>query len=74
MRPNRLGISIVKLEKVEKNIITFSEVDIMDGTPLLDIKPYVSHFDLRSSVRNGWVDKHFQNGLIPKRARVQRMP
>ncbi len=44
-RPNHLGISIVKVEKVEGNVIVFSEVDMLDGTPLLDIKPYVTHFD-----------------------------
>lgn len=69
-RPNRIGISIVKVEKVEGNIITFSEVDILDGTPLLDIKPYVSHFDSRENVRNGWIDKHFEKGNIPNRTRL----
>ncbi|MBN2120640.1 MAG: tRNA (N6-threonylcarbamoyladenosine(37)-N6)-methyltransferase TrmO [Candidatus Omnitrophica bacterium] len=66
-RPNHIGFSIVKLERVENNIITFSEVDILDGTPLLDIKPYVSHFDSREDVINGWLDKHFQSGKMPKR-------
>ncbi len=71
MRPNHLGFSIVKLEKIENNIITFSEVDILDNTPLLDIKPYVSHFDSRENVKNGWLDKHFKNGKIPKRTRIK---
>ncbi len=71
MRPNHIGFSIVKLEKVESNIITFSEVDILDGTPLLDIKPYVSHFDSRENVKNGWLDKHFKNGNIPKRTKLE---
>ena len=71
IRPNRLGISIVKLEKLENNIITFSEVDILDNTPLLDIKPYVSHFDSRKNVKNGWLEKHFKNGEIPKRAKLK---
>jgi len=70
-RPNHIGVSIVKLEKVEKNIITFSEVDILDGTPLLDIKPYVSHFDSRENVKNGWLEKHFKNGKIPKRTKLE---
>ena len=70
-RPNHVGVSIVKLEKVEENIVTFSEVDILDGTPLLDIKPYVSHFDSRENVINGWLDKHFRKGQIPKRARLE---
>ena len=67
MRPNHIGISIVKLEKIESNIITFSEVDMLDKTPLLDIKPYVSYFDSRENIRNGWLEKHFADGKIPER-------
>ena len=70
-RPNHIGVSVVKLKKIRKNIITFSEVDILDGTPLLDVKPYVSHFDFRDNVKNGWLDKHFKNGKIPKRTRLK---
>ncbi|MCK4830344.1 tRNA (N6-threonylcarbamoyladenosine(37)-N6)-methyltransferase TrmO [bacterium] len=71
MRPNHIGFSVVKLKKIENNIITFSEVDILDNTPLLDIKPYVSHFDSRKDVKNGWLDKHFIGGKIPKRVRIE---
>jgi tRNA-Thr(GGU) m(6)t(6)A37 methyltransferase TsaA len=67
MRPNHIGISIVKLEKVEKNIVVFSEVDVIDKTPLLDIKPYVSYYDTRKNVKNGWIDKHFAGGRMPER-------
>ena len=70
-RPNHIGLSIVKLEKVEGNIIVFSEVDILDCTPLLDIKPYVSHFDSREDVKNGWLEKHFIKGNIPKRTKLE---
>jgi tRNA (adenine37-N6)-methyltransferase len=70
-RPNHLGFSIVKLKSVKGSVITFSEVDILDGTPLLDIKPYVKHFDSRDKVRNGWIDKHFKAGKVPKRTRLQ---
>ena len=69
-RPNHIGFSIVKLEKVEANTIIFSEVDILDGTPVLDIKPYISHFDSRKNVKNGWLDKHFKSDKIPKRIRL----
>jgi len=71
MRPNHIGFSIVKLEKVKGGKITFSEVDILDNTPLLDIKPYVSHFDAREDVENGWLDKHFANGKTPKRTKIE---
>ena len=70
-RPNHIGFSIVKLEKVEDNTVTFSEVDMLDGTPLLDIKPYVSHFDSREDVKNGWLEKHFKSGKIPKRTKLE---
>jgi len=69
-RPNHIGFSIVKLKSVKGNTITFSEVDILDGTPLLDIKPYVKHFDNRERAKNGWIDKHFKTGKIPKRTRL----
>ncbi|MEA3493047.1 MAG: tRNA (N6-threonylcarbamoyladenosine(37)-N6)-methyltransferase TrmO [Candidatus Margulisiibacteriota bacterium] len=61
MRPNHIGFSVVKLEKVEGDVVTFSEVDMLNGTLLLDIKPYVSHFDSRENVRNGWLEKHFKD-------------
>jgi len=70
-RPNHIGLSIVKLKSVKGATITFTEVDILDGTPLLDIKPYVKHFDSRDKVKNGWIDNHFKSGKIPKRTRLK---
>lgn len=67
-RPNHIGLSVVKIEGVEKNVLYFSEVDVLDGTPVLDIKPYVKYFDCRDNVVSGWVDKHFEDGTIPDRA------
>ena len=69
-RPNRIGFSIVRLKSVNKNSIEFTDVDTLDGTPLLDIKPYISFFDERKGVKNGWVAKHFKNKKIPKRVRL----
>jgi tRNA-Thr(GGU) m(6)t(6)A37 methyltransferase TsaA len=54
-RPNPIGLSVVKLEGVQGNVLTVSEVDILDGTPLLDIKPFVPLFDHRADATNGWV-------------------
>ena len=54
-RPNPIGVSTVPLEKVENNILHVSHVDILDGTPLLDIKPYVPHFDESKEVSIGWL-------------------
>lgn len=56
-RPNPIGLSLVKLESVTGNILEISQVDILDGTPLLDIKPYVPKFDRRDDAGGGWVDK-----------------
>jgi len=53
-RPNRLGLSIVRLTAVEGATLHFSGNDMMDGTPVLDIKPYVPRFDVRETQRVGW--------------------
>ena len=64
-RPNHIGLSVVKIEKIEDNKLHFSEVDVLDGTPVLDIKPYVKHFDVRDNTVSGWLDKHFQSTNMP---------
>ena len=55
-RPNPIGFSVVKLESVRGNVLTVSEVDILDGTPLLDIKPLVPLFDHRMDAIAGWLE------------------
>jgi len=55
-RPNPIGLSIVKLNKIEGPILHIENVDILDGTPLLDIKPYVPAFDKQTEVRSGWLE------------------
>lgn len=54
-RPNPVGISIVRLVKVEGSTLHIENVDIVNGTPLLDIKPYVPEFDVQKNVRIGWL-------------------
>jgi tRNA-Thr(GGU) m(6)t(6)A37 methyltransferase TsaA len=55
-RPNRLGITTVRLLERRGNVLAVAGVDMLDGTPLLDIKPYVPLFDReRGSVRYGWL-------------------
>lgn len=56
-RPNRLGLSLVQLRSVEGNVLCIEDVDILDGTPLLDIKPYIRRFDTRDTVRSGWQER-----------------
>lgn len=69
-RPNHIGFSVVKIKNIKDNKIFFTEVDIIDGTPLLDIKPYVKYFDSREDVISGWLDKHFKNGRIPDKTTI----
>ena len=56
-RPNPIGISIVRLVNVEGNILNIQGVDILDGTPILDIKPYVPEFDVWKVEHIGWLEK-----------------
>jgi tRNA-Thr(GGU) m(6)t(6)A37 methyltransferase TsaA len=56
-RPNPIGISVVRLLNVQDNILNIQELDIVDGTPLLDIKPYVPEFDDRIPESIGWFAK-----------------
>lgn len=57
-RPNPIGVSVVRLVKMEKNVLDIQDVDIIDGTPLLDIKPFVPDFDQRKAKRIGWLSKN----------------
>ena len=66
-RPNHIGLSVVKIKKIEANKMYFTEVDVLNQTPVLDIKPYVKYFDSRDDVRCGWLDKHFKDDNIPGR-------
>ena len=54
-RPNPIGLSILRLEKVEGHILHVLDVDILDSTPLLDIKPYVTKIDVRVTQKEGWL-------------------
>ena len=56
-RPNPIGISVVRLLEIKGNKLYIENVDIVDGTPLLDIKPYVLEFDHRPGAKIGWLEK-----------------
>ncbi len=56
-RPNSIGLSIVRLIDIQENTLTIENVDLLDGTPLLDIKPYVPAFDAFCSAKAGWLDR-----------------
>jgi tRNA-Thr(GGU) m(6)t(6)A37 methyltransferase TsaA len=53
-RPNPLGLSVVRLLGRQDHILEIMEVDVLDGTPLLDIKPYMPDFDVRTGAEIGW--------------------
>jgi len=56
-RPNPIGLSCVRLLRIEHNLLTIGGPDILDGTPLLDIKPYVPEFDAFPQSRAGWFER-----------------
>jgi tRNA-Thr(GGU) m(6)t(6)A37 methyltransferase TsaA len=56
-RPNPIGLSVVRLDRIEAQVLYVRNVDILDGTPLLDIKPYVPDFDRPQHIRKGWLEK-----------------
>jgi tRNA-Thr(GGU) m(6)t(6)A37 methyltransferase TsaA len=56
-RPNPIGLSLVKIVSLEGNLIHVDQVDILDGTPLIDIKPYVPEFENVHVVKIGWLEK-----------------
>jgi len=62
-RPNPIGVSTVRLLKVEGRILHIADLDIIDGTPLLDIKPYVLLFIKPGAVKNGWVEERHERSV-----------
>jgi tRNA-Thr(GGU) m(6)t(6)A37 methyltransferase TsaA len=57
LRPNPVGLCIVRLREVQDNVIYTDNIDAYDGTPLLDVKPYLEALDSRTGAGNGWIDE-----------------
>ncbi|MBK8974287.1 MAG: tRNA (N6-threonylcarbamoyladenosine(37)-N6)-methyltransferase TrmO [Planctomycetes bacterium] len=55
-RPNPIGISVVELLRIERRVLHIGAHDLLDGTPVLDIKPYVPYADALPDARTGWLD------------------
>ncbi len=55
-RPNPIGLSVVRLLEIQENRLLISDLDILDGTPLLDIKPYFQVFEADEEILTGWFD------------------
>jgi len=56
-RPNPIGLSVVRLQRVEDNVLHICDVDMLDGTPVLDIKPYTPHFEPDEEFKSGWLQQ-----------------
>ncbi len=56
-RPNPIGLSVVKLLTIDDNELHVEQLDVLDGTPVLDLKPYVPEFDYRPGARIGWFEQ-----------------
>jgi tRNA-Thr(GGU) m(6)t(6)A37 methyltransferase TsaA len=63
-RPNKIGISPVRLLGIQGNRLRIGDADMLDGTPLLDIKPYVPAFDHFSIERTGWYKEKPTEGVV----------
>jgi tRNA (adenine37-N6)-methyltransferase len=63
-RPNPIGLSTVRLYTITGNLLHVGELDILDGTPLLDIKPYVSQYDSYPAQQCGWLDGDRANKAV----------
>lgn len=63
-RPNSIGLSVVKLNGVVGNLLQIENVDILNATPILDIKPYVPEFDQFALEQTGWLER--AKGLVKK--------
>ncbi len=55
-RPNPIGLSIVRVKKRNGNVLTVADIDVLDKTPLIDIKPYVPQFDKKAGAKAGWLE------------------
>ncbi len=61
LRPSHIGLSIVELVSIENNSLRIKGVDMLDGTPVLDIKPYIEKVDRRENTKDGWLKKSDEN-------------
>ena len=60
VRPNHIGLSVVRLAGIDKQTLFIKDVDIVDKTPLIDIKPYCPELDVRKVQKKGWLDRNVE--------------
>ena len=63
-RPNPIGLSVVRLAARHGATLEVEGIDVLDGTPLLDIKPYVPEFDCKADAQAGWYDDRPEDGQV----------
>lgn len=73
-RPNPIGLSSVRLLSIAGNILSIADVDILDGTPLIDIKPYVPEYDNFPVQRLGWIENALNNSVADSRFEKPSLP
>ena len=67
-RPNPIGISVVRLEHIDRNTLEISGVDMINGTPVLDIKPYIPELNPNGEIKVGWLAAGKAEGMIRSRS------
>ncbi len=65
-RPNSIGLSVVRLTEIKDNILKIKDLDMLDGTPVLDIKPYVPEMDVKEVTNIGWLEKNIHKMEVKK--------
>ena len=70
-RPNSIGMSVVKIEKIENGIITVSGIDLVDGTPVLDIKPYLPEIESIPTAKSGWTSDKIAKSWVIRWSQTQ---
>ena len=64
-RPNHIGLTVARIVSIGDNCIRISGIDVIDGTPVLDIKPYIPSFDSVADARAGWAEKYLSGDEKP---------
>lgn len=67
-RPNPIGFSVVRLKERKQNVLLLEDVDMLDGTPIIDIKPFIPRFDYREGATSGW-QEHVDDETAARRGR-----
>ena len=62
-RPNPIGLSLVELVKIKDHVLYFAGADLVDGTPILDLKPYLPHIESHPAARGGWAQEVASNSI-----------